>query len=90
MYVIAKKVGDEFYFLSEVFFGSDLSKDCPSTMVRTQFTWADLFEIDYPYNPDLMYFEDKTDAYSLLVAMDHLGAETIGFRVVDVEVSGYE
>lgn len=90
MYVIAKKRGDEFSFLSEVFFGSDLTKKFPQVMVRTQFTFSDLPELDYPYNSDLMYFENKADAYALLVAMDLLGAETCDLRVMDVEVPGNE
>lgn len=86
MYVIAKKRGDEFYFLSEVYFGSDLADECPQVMVRTQWQWADLSELDYPYVSDLMYFENKADAYALLVAMDLLGEETCDLCVQDVEV----
>lgn len=86
MYVIAKKKGDEFYYLSEVYFGSDRSRDMPQAIVKTQWLWADPDCLDYPYVSDLLYFENKTDAYALLVAMELLGDATILYQVVSVGV----
>lgn len=85
MYVIGKVKGEEFYFLSEVDFGSNLSPEMPEVLVHTQWTWADPSSLDYPYNADLMYFENRSDAYALLVAMDLMGEEIITYQIICVE-----
>lgn len=87
MYVISKKIGDEFYFLSEVYFGSDLCPHFPQIIVKTQWLWADPNCLDCPYVSDYLYFENKTDAYSLFIALDLLGDETILYEIRYVEVS---
>ena len=91
MYVIAKKHGDKFCFLTEVHFGSDLSFGSPSVSLRTCWELAELNELDYPYVPKLMYFDSKTQAYSFLLTLEFYGDETADLMVLNVEaVSGNE
>lgn len=84
MYVIVKKDGDELYVLAEVYFGSDLCPDMPEVIVKTQWTSVDPSDIDAPYMADLMFFQNKTDAFALLVSMTLFGEEILLYDVVPV------
>lgn len=84
MYVIVRKDPDCYSFLSEVYFGSTRHPDSP--MIHVACTW-----IPYPdpysnlLDSDLIYFENRSEAYSLLVAMELCGEETCSCFVTFME-----
>lgn len=84
MYVIAKKVDEIYWVLSEVWIASEDSYS-PSIFVSANYEYLDFWAKSESRMREFMVFENKSDAYALLIALKHLGKEIAGLLVIDME-----
>lgn len=84
MYVIAKKVDEIYWVLSEVWIGSEDSFS-PSIFVSAKWEDIDFWVQSESHKREFMVFGNKSDAYALLITLEHLGQEIAGLLVINME-----